>query len=71
MRIRNIETKKEYTLPRSEWDKMEKNQKLFKVIDESDEEEKKPQIIDNTMKPHTGNKDVIIKDEKNKQTKKK
>lgn len=71
MEIQNLETKVKYNMPRTSWEKLGKNQKLFKVLNETDEEEAKPQIIDNTVKPHTGNAAVVIKDEKNKHTKKK
>lgn len=73
MVIQNIETKKQYTMPRASWDALGKNQKLFKVIDERDEEEIKPQIIDNMAKPGTGSAVITNEEEKTntKKTKKK
>lgn len=69
MEIQNLETKVKYRMPRTSWEKLGKNQKLFKVLDETDEEEAKPQIIDNTVKPRTGDAVIIKGDDKKTNTK--
>lgn len=56
MVIENLQTQKQYTMPRTSWDKLGKRQKLFKVINPKDEEEIKPQLINNKLKPDTGDK---------------
>lgn len=64
MKIKNIQTKKEYTMPRLSWEQLGKNQKLFKVLDDSDEDQIPLQTIDNLAKPSTGN--ITHKQSKNK-----
>lgn len=55
MRVQNIKTKVEYTMPRFDWLQLGKNQKIFKVLDDTDEDQVPLQIIDNITKPKTGN----------------
>lgn len=69
MVIQNIQTKVKYPMPRSSWDALGKNQRLFKVLVETDELEVPVQIIDNVLKPPTGEKNK--KDTSNNPSKKK
>lgn len=66
MKVKNKESRKVYTMPRESWEKLGHHQKLFTVVDESDEEEAPPQYIDNGAKPSTGQKDTAEVDKKTK-----
>lgn len=56
MKIKNLKTGIEYSMPKTSWEELGKSQKLFVVVDKTDEVEKPIQYIDNKAVPTTGNK---------------
>lgn len=72
MEIQNKETRVKYTMSRESWESLGKNKKLFNVLNESDDNMPKDQVIDNLVKPGTGeaSKDNSTKTTTNKSRKK-
>jgi len=57
MIIKNKETKKDYPITKENWDELGKHQKLFIIVENSDENIEKVILMDNVL-PSNGNKIV-------------